>query len=102
MATDKEEVYSVFKADKFAEAVAEGYTHLNKSTDKQWGVGGLGNEHVCEHCSVTLPDYAPQAVKDYFEANGHLDRKSARSLINVMASGKGLSDGWLSEEEERE
>ena len=67
-------LYSLFTFDKFDEAEEEGYK-LYSSDDGHWAVGGLGNDHVCESCATTTPDYAPQEVKDFLTDNGHLDHK---------------------------
>ena len=98
MATHNSFKYCVFDTDGFSDAETEGY-NLNKSTDGNWGVGDKGDDHVCGHCTTSLPTYAPQAVKDYMAANGCLNHENALSLVNTKASAKGGSDGWSEPDE---
>lgn len=74
--------YCVFKQENFAEAEAEGYD-LNVSKDGLWGVGDLGNQHVCDDCTTDLPAFATQEIIDNMAVNGYLDHEFATKLVSL-------------------
>ncbi len=74
--------YNVFQSDKFAIAASMGFD-LNVSDDGLWGIGDIGNDHVCEHCASELPSFASDEAKVSYAANGFLNQTFARQLTRT-------------------
>lgn len=87
-------IYLVFKPEDVVAAKADKYVS-NSSKVVGWACGKVKGSRLSSYASKTLPDFAPQSVKDYFEANNHqLDEKHAQLLVGVEASSKDSLDGW--------
>jgi hypothetical protein len=70
------------------------------STDGLWMIGDRNGEtgqlaRDNNKNAASLPDYASQATKDFYTANGYITHQQANELVSVKASSGGASDGYI-------
>lgn len=88
--------YSVFNMPNDNWARNNGW-NLRASTNGTWFIGhryNQGNSDAVGRLASALPDYASQALKDFYNANKYLTHNMAKQLTRIMASSEGASDGW--------